>query len=130
MSKAAAFYNQQTLASATLTSPTITDATITETNQRLTADGAIAVQPGIVFITKGSAAALTLAAPSNQDGLQLTIVSTTSFAHTITATNLVWDGTTGVNTTGTFAAFAGASVTLMAKGTLWYVVSANLVTWA
>ena len=125
----------QTLTNKTLTSPTITGATltgavVTPAQGLASVDGAITIASGITFITKGSAAALTLAAPSSNDGVTITIVSTTDFAHTITATSLVWDGTTGVNTTGTFAAFRGASVTLVAKGVLWYVVSANLVTWA
>lgn len=93
------------------------------------ADFTIPHRSGIYFITKGSAAAITLTAPVNEDGIELIIMSASSWAHVITATSLVWDGTTGVNTTGTFQAFAGACTTLIAKGSLWLVKSSNNVAW-
>ena len=66
---------------------------IDDLNQKqvLAADGAITIKSGLVGITKGSAAALTLAAPTagsvasgGDDGKVLIIMSTTAFAHTIT----------------------------------------------
>lgn len=92
---------------------------------------AIPIVSGTYVLTKATAGAYTLAAPTAaQAGTTLVITNGTAAAHTITATSLVWDGTTGVNTTGTFAAFQGASVTLVAYNLLWNVVSANLVTFA
>jgi hypothetical protein len=93
-------------------------------------DGAIAVAQGTVIITKGSAAALTLAAPTTaQAGTRITITSSTAFAHVITATGLLENGTTGgPHNTATFAAFPGATITLEAYNGLWFLVSSVLVT--
>lgn len=95
------------------------------------ASGAIAIASSVVVITKtGSLAAMTLAAPTAaQNGTQLIVTSTTAFAHTITATTLIDDGVTGGSkTTATFAAFAGASITLLAYEDKWLVLSKNVVT--
>jgi hypothetical protein len=94
------------------------------------ANGALAVASGSDVITKTSAAAMTLAAPTAaQDGLIKRVVSSTAFAHTITATGLIDDGVTGGSkTTATFAAFAGASIELMAYNGKWNVISKNVVT--
>lgn len=92
-------------------------------------DGPIAVQSGTHHITKSSVAAMTVAAPSSQDGELLMISSGSNFAHVVTFTgSTLADGTTGLNSTVTFAAFAGASVTVYARGSLWYVLSQNNVT--
>ncbi len=94
------------------------------------ANGALAVAGGTDVITKTSAAAMTLAAPTAaQDGLIKRVVSSTAFAHTITATGLIDDGVTGGSkTTATFAAFAGASIELVAYNGKWNVLSKNVVT--
>ena len=92
-------------------------------------DGAIAVQSGTHHITKSSAAALTVAAPSSQDGERLVIQSGSNFAHVVTFTGTTLaDGTSGLNTTATFAAFAGACLVVVARGSLWYLESSNQVT--
>lgn len=81
-------------------------------------------------ITKGSAAADTIAAPASQsDGQLITIVSETAFAHVITATGLFLTGGAAVNT-ATFLANAGASLTLMVRGGKLIVVQAEAVTFA
>lgn len=102
------------------------------TNQIVySASGAISVATQTAVITKtGSLAAMTLAAPTTaQNGLRITATSTTAFAHTITATSLINDGATGVpHTTATFAAFAGASITMEAYSGKWNVISSNNVT--
>lgn len=90
-------------------------------------DGAIAPSAGLAVLTKGSAGAYTLAAPE-YDGQRLKIISATSFAHVVTATALVWDGTTGVNTTLTCSAFRGASCTLFGFGGLWQTEALVAVT--
>jgi len=78
-------------------------------------DGAIAPRvPGFFIITKGSAAALTLAAPTAgvDDGLEIEISSRTAFAHVITATGLLETGTASVNSV--------TYPTLGAGGTAWF----------
>ena len=95
------------------------------------ASGAIAVAGGTVVITKtGSLAALTLAAPTAaQNGMILRVTSATAFAHTVTATGLFDDGVTGGSkTTATFAAFAGASMELMAYEGKWHTLGLKAVT--
>jgi hypothetical protein len=95
-------------------------------------DGAIGVptKNTFVILTKGSAGAYTLAAPSKAiDGLTLTITTRTAFAHVITATTLIGDGVTGSpHTTVTFAAFIGASIILVASNGLWVEAGVKGVT--
>ncbi len=80
------------------------------------------------MLTKGSAAALTLAAPTAtvDDFKIIVLTSNTAFAHVLTATGLLQTGTATVNV-ATFAAFAGASLTLMAYQGKWNVISLNAV---
>jgi len=87
--------------------------------------------PNRYFINKAGVAALTLAAPTAgaDDGLTILFNSTTANAHTITATGLLKVGTASVNV-ATFAAFAGAGLTLIAFNGLWYVDSANAITFS
>lgn len=93
-------------------------------------DGAITIASGIVALTKGSAAAITLAAPTTgQAGTELIITAGSAFAHVVTATALIEDGVTGGSkTTLTFGAFNGATITLRAYNLKWTVVSKNVVT--
>jgi hypothetical protein len=70
---------------------------------------------GLYIITKGSAAALTIGAPTAtvDDGLEISIVSNTSFAHTLTApagTFIV--GGSALNTVLTITAANGAGTTI------------------
>lgn len=92
------------------------------------ADGAIAPTAGFVVLTKGSAGAYTLAAPT-ENGQELEIMSGTAFAHVVTATGLVNDGVTGgAKNTYTTAAFVGSSITLRAWNGKWNVMAKNLGT--
>jgi len=77
--------------------------------------------PQTYFITNAAATALTLAAPTagTMDGYSISIISTTGYAHTVTATGLLKTGTASVNA-ATFAAFAGAHLDLIAYQGLWY----------
>lgn len=81
-------------------------------------------------ITKATAAAITLVAPSKaQDGLTLVFTSLTAAAHVITATTLLGDAVSGSpHTTATFAAFIGATITLQAQNGVYNVVSSTGVT--
>jgi hypothetical protein len=92
-------------------------------------DGAIPVASGRAVLTKGSAAAMTLAAPATTDnGKIITITAGSDFAHVITSTGNILDGTTGANNTVTLAAFKGSSVTLLAYGQKWLVLSNQVAT--
>jgi len=91
-------------------------------------DGAISGLGGMAVLTKTSIGAYTLAAPSG-DGIILTILSRSAFAHVVTATGLLDDGVTGGSkNTLTFAAFAGANAQLQSYGGKWNVISLKAVT--
>jgi hypothetical protein len=84
---------------------------------------------GTFQLTKGSAAAMTVAAPTDANiGRRLTILNGSDFAHVVTFTgSTLQDGTTGLNITWTAAAFAGSSITVRAvSATRWAVESMNL----
>lgn len=105
---------------------------IRSTPNVLSIDGAIDPHTAAAYvITKGSAAALTLAAPTvtTDDFIQIVITSNSAFAHVITATGLLQTGAATVNT-ATTSAFAGASLTLIAYQGKWNVVSQNTITFA
>jgi hypothetical protein len=87
-------------------------------------------QPQDFAITKATAAAITLVAPSTaQDGLVLVFTSLTAAAHVITATTLLGDAVSGSpHTTATFAAFKGATITLKVENGIYNVVSSTGVT--
>ena len=95
-----------------------------------TADGAIALTSGIHKVSKTSAAAMTVAAPTAaQDGTRMTISAGTNFAHVITFTgSTLLDGTTGANLTVTMTAFIGSAITVVAVGTKWHLKSSSNVT--
>ncbi len=85
----------------------------------------------LIFLNKATAlATTTLAAPGlDQDGLFVTITSSTAAAHVITATSLIADAVSGSpHSTLTFAAFKGASITLQADRGLYNVISSTGVT--
>jgi hypothetical protein len=100
----------------------------------LSADGAIPIdQDRLVHLAKGSAAAMTIAAPGATnfaEGREITIVTDTDFAHVVTFTGgTLWDGTAGVNSTWTATAVKGCALTIVAlSATLWQVKSFNLGT--
>lgn len=96
------------------------------------ADGAIGVKSGVVAITKGSAAALTLAAPvaGDDDGSRLTIVSETAFAHTVTQTTPGFNNGSTAADVATFGAAAGNCLELVARNGVWWTTQAKGVTLA
>lgn len=94
-----------------------------------TSDGAITLASGLHLIEKTSAAAMTVAAPSSQDGERLIIQSNTDFAHVVTFSgSTLLDGTTGANLTVTMTAFKGSSLVVIARGTKWLLESSSNVT--
>lgn len=96
----------------------------------LAGDGAIPVdRDSVTLLTKGSAAAVTVAAPgAGNIGRVLHITSGSDFAHVVTFTgSTLRDGTTGASVTWTAEAFAGSSITVRAvSATLWNVLAMNL----
>lgn len=111
------------------TAPVLTAAVLTPKVTVLTVDGAIPKVSGVYILEKGTAAAMSVAAPSSQDGTRISILSNTNAAHVITFTGTtLLDGTTGANSTATFTAFKGASVTVVARGAFWLVESFNQCT--
>lgn len=97
--------------------------------QALTGDGAITIQNASVFLSKGSAAAITLAAPTNgtHDGRIIRVVAISAQAHVITGSV---DGfnAKGSSGTATFGGAIGDSVTFVAYGGHWYTLSLVNVT--
>lgn len=94
-------------------------------------DGAVTLASGIVLLTKGSAAAITVAAPGAAGiGTRITITTGTDFAHVVTFTGTtLQDGTAGANTTWTAAAVQGSSITFVGVTAVkWNVESFNLGT--
>jgi hypothetical protein len=94
----------------------------------LPANFAIPIRRGFVVLAKvgGGIVTATLAAPLAplQDGTPLHITSGSADAHVVTAAGLIQDGVTGgPKDTFTFAAFKGASASLIAYGGFWHVLS-------
>lgn len=96
----------------------------------LSADGAIPIDRDVIVnLTKGSAAAMTLAVPgAGNIGRKIIIMTGTDFAHVVTAASTsVNDGTTGGHGTLTGPAFIGGTLTLRARtAALWQVEANNL----
>ena len=91
--------------------------------------GALTIAPGIHRIGAGAAEikAMTLAGPSYaQDGLEMTIVSASAYAHTVTYTAGFY-GDTSSSDVATSAAKVGASMTIVAMGGVWTVKATSAV---
>ncbi len=96
---------------------------------RYPTDGAISTSDQMAELSKTSAGAYTLGAPTtDQNGAVVILCGNTAFAHVVTATGLIADGVTGgYKTTMTFAAFKGATITLRALDGYWIVTGKNAV---
>jgi hypothetical protein len=94
------------------------------------ANGAIAAKDGLVVVTKGTAAALTLAAPTaaTDDGKVIVVISSTAAAHTITQTTPGFNGGGAASDVATFAAAIGNSIELVAYNGVWLVTNLTGVT--
>lgn len=95
----------------------------------LSGDGAISIKNGVVALTKGSAAAITIATPTAgvDDGAYLEIYTETAFAHVVT------QGTDGFNAKGasgtaTFTAAKGNAFSIVARNGHWWTTSTLGVT--
>ena len=102
------------------------------TTQALADDGAITIKSGVVLLTKATALAATLAAPTatTDDGKVLHIISTTAAAHTVTATTIGFNAGDAASDVGTFGAAIGNSITIVAYQGEWYVLNNVNVTLA
>ncbi len=77
----------------------------------------------VVYLTKASAGAYTIALPGNGQSNVITFISTTAAAHTVTMT-----GNPGGSDVGTFTAVIGASLTIKAQPGAWGILATGLVT--
>ena len=102
----------------------------TEAPTVMTGDGALDITfDGSTLLTKGSAAAVTVAAPGAANIGRIERITTGSdFAHVVTFTgSTLRNGTTGAKITWTAAAFRGSSLTVQAvDATTWNVLSTQL----
>lgn len=92
----------------------------------LAVDGAIPPHAsGTYIVTKVTAAALTLAAPTagTDDGITIAVYARTNVAHVITMTGLLEGGTAAVNTITFPTAGAGAGISLRADNGKWVLRS-------
>lgn len=121
----------QTLTNKTLTAAVLNNPVIVNPLATIAGDGAIPITSGTTLLTKGSAAAITVAAPGAAGiGVVLEIVTGSDFAHVVTFTgSTLKDGTTGAKITWTAAAFIGSAITVRGvTATQWVVISKNLGT--
>ena len=81
-----------------------------------------------VYITRSSAGAYTLAAPTSgvHDGVRITIMSATAFAHTVTATTVGTNDGGTASDVATFGAAKGNNLTLEAYAGDWWVVGTSV----
>lgn len=99
---------------------------IIPTGTNLAGDGAISVPnaSAMFYITKGSAAALTIIAPTagTDDFKELTVWSETAFAHVITCASVGFNGK-AASGTATYGAAKGNCVRFVARNGQWWVIS-------
>lgn len=95
---------------------------VTETLTEYADDGAITVAPHIAVLTKGTAQAMTLSAPST-DGVIIKIVSATAAAHTVTATTIGFNATDTAGDVGTFGGAIGDGIQVVSHNGEWLVLN-------
>lgn len=116
----------ETLTNKTLTSPTLNSPNITSPQAVPVSPDAITIVTGVVWVSTAGVAAFSVAAPSSQNGVRITFISTTANAHVLTFTGAtLQNGVTANRTTATFPNVAGSAITVIARGVLWYVESDN-----
>lgn len=91
--------------------------------QTITGDGAITIRDGMVLLTKGSAAAITLAAPTTgtHDGITIQIIAGSAQAHVVTTTGMAAGSGQDVLT---FGGAINDSIVLVAISGGWYICGA------
>lgn len=100
------------------------------TTSVITANGAITVKEGTIFLNKAGVLAATLAAPTatTDDGKVLTIVALTGNAHTVTQTTPGFNNGSTASDVATFGGAVGDSFTVRAYQGIWYVTTKVNVT--
>lgn len=100
--------------------------------QVISGDGAITIKSGKVFLTKASAAAITLADPvaglqsaGGDDGKVLEVISTTAQAHTVTIAGGLNGAGTGADV-GTYGTTIGNRFQAVAYNGKWWAAGANV----
>lgn len=94
-----------------------------------TASGAIDESKQFVFITKATAAALTITAPdTGTDGWEITIIATTDAAHTVTFATTGFNASTTSGDVATFGGAIGDSMKIVAYNGNWYTTILRNVT--
>ena len=88
-------------------------------------DGAIAIAPGVVKITKAGIAALTLADPAAGDeGTVMIITAATAFAHTVSnAAGSGFNSGGALSDVATFGGAIGDTMVIVAVALKWHAVS-------
>lgn len=86
----------------------------------MSADGAVTLFSGLIVITKGTACAMTLAAPATNDNRVLVFDSTTAAAHTLTITAGLRGAGAGADVL-TWGGAIGDGITLYSYNGAWYV---------
>lgn len=96
--------------------------------QELTDDGAIPIAAGVVSLNKAGVIAATIDTPPlNMNGAELTIISKTAQAHTLTHTPGFGGGTTARDV-ATFGGAISDNIVLVALDGVWYVKASRNVT--
>lgn len=99
--------------------------------QAYAADGALEIKTHTAVLSKGSAGAYTLRAPTAAEtGTLITIISSAAFAHTVTVATAGFNALGAAGDVGTFGAALGNGVTVVAYNGNWYVQSNIGVTFA
>lgn len=96
--------------------------------QVLADDGAITIpEQGrkVVFLTKGTASAITVAAPTAtvHDGVEIVVISTTAAAHTVTATTIGFNAGNAASDVATLGAAIGNGLAFVAYQGEWYTIN-------
>lgn len=123
--------NFDAVAAATFTGAVVGDVTgnvtgaVVPTVNAYAANGAITIASQVAVITKGTAAAMTLAAPTTgtDDGVTITIVSDTAAAHTITATTIGFNKADAAGDVATLGGAIGDGLAVMAYQGEWLVLN-------
>ena len=96
--------------------------------QVMAADGAITIPDRgskLVIITKGTAAAITIVAPTAtvHDGVKITVVADVAAAHTVTATTIGFNKTNTSGDVGTFGVAIGNGFSFVAYQGEWITLT-------
>lgn len=95
------------------------------------ANATVTIQNCTVFITKGTACALTMTTPTTaQDGTRIRFISTTAAAHTVTHGTVGFNGGGSGKDVGTFGGAIGDGFECIAYGGVWYTTHITNVTFA